>query len=240
MWQYEGPLDSTRMNQEELSKNELIAHVRSITSTKASEPCNVDCPVVPYGAEKPLTEVSKFIESLLFLGVAIVLVVLLSTSAYDTQGHSTVSTLPPLPEDGPTEETEVQEAQDVPAKEACESPLPSATTSPTENAEEEADEALVEAAPAPNVSKARARKRLRVHDVSSSVSSPAKEGDLSDDGDSGSPHAAQAAPLTASPLRSMPPPQVSGSLQFGGPSFDDFDSEEEEEHRFVPSAFLPV
>jgi len=62
MWQYEGPLDSTRMNKEELSRSELVAHVRSITSTKSSEPCNVDCPVTPYGAEKPLPEVSESIE----------------------------------------------------------------------------------------------------------------------------------------------------------------------------------
>ena len=154
------------------------------------------------------------------------------------QGHSTASTLPPLPEDGPTEETEVQEVQDVPAKGADESPLPSATTSPTENAEEEeVDEALAEASPAPDVAKARTRKRLRVQDVSSSMSSPAKEKDLRDDGDSGSPHAAQTAPLAACPVSSMPPPQSSGAVQFGGPSFDDYDSEEEEEQRFVPSAF---
>ena len=38
MWQYEGVLDSSRMSQEELSKNELVTHVRSITSIKASDP----------------------------------------------------------------------------------------------------------------------------------------------------------------------------------------------------------
>ena len=95
------------------------------------------------------------------------------------QGHSTAASLPPLPENGPTEETEVQEVQDVPAKGADESPLPLATTSPTENAEkEEVDEALAEASPAPDMAKARTRKRLRVQDVSSSMSSPAKEKDL--------------------------------------------------------------
>ena len=62
MWEYEGALDATRMSKEELSKNELVSHVRSITSTKSSEPCNVDCPVDPYGAEKPLPEVSESIE----------------------------------------------------------------------------------------------------------------------------------------------------------------------------------
>ena len=49
------------------------------------------------------------------------------------QGHSTASTLPPLPEDGPTHETEVT----VEAKGGDESPLPSATTSPTEEVGEE-------------------------------------------------------------------------------------------------------
>ena len=58
MWQYEGMLDSSRMSQEELSKNELVAHVRSITSIKSSDPCNADCPVTPYGPDKPLPEVS--------------------------------------------------------------------------------------------------------------------------------------------------------------------------------------
>ena len=58
MWQYEGVLDSSRMSQEELSKNELVTHVRSITSLKASDPCNVDCPVTPYGVDNPLPEVS--------------------------------------------------------------------------------------------------------------------------------------------------------------------------------------
>ena len=58
MWHYEGVLDSSRMNQEELSKNELVAHVRSITSIKSSDPCNVDCPVTPYGTDRPFPEVS--------------------------------------------------------------------------------------------------------------------------------------------------------------------------------------
>ena len=49
------------------------------------------------------------------------------------QGHSTTSTLPPLPEDGPTYETEVT----VDAKGGDESPLPSATASPSEEAEED-------------------------------------------------------------------------------------------------------
>ena len=59
MWEYEGALDATRMSKEELSKSELVSHVRSITSTKSSEPCNVDCPVTPYGPDKSLEEVSE-------------------------------------------------------------------------------------------------------------------------------------------------------------------------------------
>ena len=59
MWEYEGALNVTRMNKDELSKSELVSHVRSITSTKSSEPCNVECPVIPYGAERPLEEVSE-------------------------------------------------------------------------------------------------------------------------------------------------------------------------------------
>ena len=119
------------------------------------------------------------------------------------QGHSTASTLPPLPEDGPTHETEVQEVE---TNGGDESPLPSATTSPTE--EEEVDEVQTEDPIAPDhVSEVPTRKRRRVaQGLSSSVSSPAKEADLKDDGDSGSPPPAKAAPLTMCPLSSAPPP----------------------------------
>ena len=65
MWEYEGALDATRMSKEELSKSELVSHVRFITSTKSSEPCNVDCPIDPYRAEKPLLEVSEPIECMI-------------------------------------------------------------------------------------------------------------------------------------------------------------------------------
>ena len=65
------------------------------------------------------------------------------------QGHSTASTLPPLPESGPTEETKVQEVE---TKGGDESPLPSATTSPTaEVEEEEGDEVQTEVPPAPEL-----------------------------------------------------------------------------------------
>ena len=55
----------------------------------------------------------------------------------DVQGHSTASSLPPLPENGPTEETQLQEEE---AK-GDHSPVPSANTSHVEEVEEEgADE----------------------------------------------------------------------------------------------------
>jgi hypothetical protein len=57
MWAYEGASDSTRMSPEELSRNELVTHVRHITSLTTADPCNIDCPVTPYGAENPLLEV---------------------------------------------------------------------------------------------------------------------------------------------------------------------------------------
>ena len=62
------------------------------------------------------------------------------------QGHSTASTLPPLPENGPTVETMVQEVE---AKGVDGSPLPSATTSTLENiVKEEVEEGPTEDPPA--------------------------------------------------------------------------------------------
>ena len=150
------------------------------------------------------------------------------------QGHSTASTLPPLPEDGTTHETKVQMVE---AKGGDESPLPSATTSPTEEVEEERVEEAQdkELATTNDVSEVPTRKRHRAAQVvSSSMSSPAKEEDLRDDGDSISSHSAKAAPLDVSPLCSAPPPKSGEELLFGGPNFDNLDSEEEEEHRFAP------
>ena len=153
------------------------------------------------------------------------------------QGHSTASTLPPLSEDGPTHETEVT----VEAKGGDESPLPSATTSPTEEVEEEGVEEAQdkELVTTDDVSEVPTRKRRRAAQVvSSSMSSPAKEDDLRDDEDSISSHSAKAAPLDVSPLCSAPPPKSGGELLFGGPNFEDLDSEEEEEHRFDPELFV--
>ena len=57
MWEYEGACDITRMNAEELSRSELLTHVRHITNLTIGDTCNVDCPVAPYGLENPLLEV---------------------------------------------------------------------------------------------------------------------------------------------------------------------------------------
>jgi len=55
---------------------------------------------------------------------------------YAMQGHSTATSLPPLPENGETEETQVQ----VVDPKRDQSPIPSATTSHAEEVEEEAAE----------------------------------------------------------------------------------------------------
>ena len=97
------------------------------------------------------------------------------------QGHSTISTLPPLPEDGPTYETEVT----VDAKGGDESPQPAATASPSEEVEEEGVEEAQGKEPAAteDVSEVPARKRRRAAQVmSSSTCSPAKKSDVRDDG----------------------------------------------------------
>ena len=102
------------------------------------------------------------------------------------QGHSTASNIPPLPKDGLTHETEVQTVE---TKGGDESPLPSATTSPMEEVEEEGAEEVQakELATTDDVSEVPTRKRRRAAQVvSSSMSSPAKESDVRDDGDSGS------------------------------------------------------
>ena len=87
-----------------------------------------------------------------------------------------------------------------------------------------------------DVSEVPLRKRRRAAQVlSSSTSSPARESDVRDDGNSGSSPATTAAPLDVSPLSSAPPlPQSGGQLPFGGPNFDELDTENEEEHRFAP------
>ena len=152
------------------------------------------------------------------------------------QGHSTASTLPPLPEGGPTEETKVQE---VGAKGGDESPLPSASTSPVAAAveEEEGDEAQTEVPPVLEleVQDPPPKRRRLVKKVPSSVSSPAKGLDLGDEGDSVSSPSTKDVPLDVSLLSSAPPPKSGEALLFGGPNFEDLDSEEED--RFAPLLF---
>ena len=149
-----------------------------------------------------------------------------------TQGHSTATFLPPLPENGETEETQVQVVdlkKDV-------SPIPSATTSHVAEVDEKVMEEVqsedkttadqeVDAAPPK-------RRRLvkKTHDA---ISSPAKGQDLEDDEESGSPPVFQAAPLRMCSTSSTHLLQSSGTPVFGGLIFDDSKDEEDEEHRYV-------
>ena len=64
------------------------------------------------------------------------LILTLQFVMYAMQGHSTAASLPPLPENGETEETQVQ----VVDPKGDQSPIPSATTSHVEEVEEEAAE----------------------------------------------------------------------------------------------------
>jgi Putative gypsy type transposon len=70
MWEYEGAGDATRMSPEELSRSEVVAHVRSITNLKADDPCQIDTSVDPYGLENPLPEVCMFLKFARILRVA--------------------------------------------------------------------------------------------------------------------------------------------------------------------------
>ena len=70
MWADEGPSDPSRMFSTELSNEEVVQKVKSITSLRAADPCNVNCPITPYGVENRLPEViffnsSAFIHTLL-------------------------------------------------------------------------------------------------------------------------------------------------------------------------------
>ena len=59
MWEVQGVNDPTRLSSAVLSDEEVMQKVRAITSLRAADPCNVKCPVVPYGSENPLPEVSS-------------------------------------------------------------------------------------------------------------------------------------------------------------------------------------
>ena len=90
------------------------------------------------------------------------------------QGHSTAASLPPLPENGPTEETQVQEGE----ARGDHLPIPSATTSHVEEVEEEAAEEVQTeevAACDHEIDVAPPKRRRLAKKVSSSASAPAKE-----------------------------------------------------------------
>ena len=151
---------------------------------------------------------------------------------YMTQGHSTATFLPPLPENGETEETQVQVVD--PKKDV--SPIPSATTSHAEEVDEEVAEEVQsedKTTADPEVDAAPSKRRRLAKKTHSAVSSPAKGQDLEDDEESGSPPAFQAAPLRLCSTSSTHLVPSSGTPAFGGPIFGDSEDEEDEEHRYV-------
>ena len=141
------------------------------------------------------------------------------------QGYSVESSLPPLPENGPTVETTLLELD---PKGLDDSPVPSATSREEENAE--VTEPTEEPNPAAAAKKAR-RKRLRL--AHSSSSSPAKDPELKDDATSNSPPHMQAYPLKACPFSSMPPPPMAGGIVFGGPGGIPSLSDDDDRYAFV-------
>ena len=147
-------------------------------------------------------------------------------AALNVHCHSGVSSLPPLPEHGPTAETAVQELE---VKGVDTSPVPYANTLRDEEVDETAEVAENPLAIS-DLDENRTRKRLQV--APSATSSPAKDAEMKDDGDSGSPTNAHASPLKARPLSSMPPPPVSGGVCFGGPGVFPTLSGDDEEDKF--------
>ena len=59
MWADEGPSDPSRMFAGELTDQE-VQKVKSITSLRAADPCNVNCPITPYGVDNQLPEVKSY------------------------------------------------------------------------------------------------------------------------------------------------------------------------------------
>ncbi|KQJ81798.1 hypothetical protein BRADI_5g03162v3 [Brachypodium distachyon] len=56
MWSFEGPVDPTRVNAEELSLSELESRVRRLTTLIDATPVKIDSSVVPYGPDRPREE----------------------------------------------------------------------------------------------------------------------------------------------------------------------------------------
>ena len=139
------------------------------------------------------------------------------------QGHSVESSMPPLPENGPTVETTVLELD---PKGLDDSPVPFETSR-----EEETAEATEEEPNPVAVSKKAKQRKIRL--VPSSSSSPAKDAELKDVATSHSPPHKQTSPLKACPLSSMPPPPTTGGIVFGGPGSIPSLSEDDDRYAFV-------
>ena len=160
------------------------------------------------------------------------LILTLQFVMYAMQGHSTAASLPPLPENGETEETQAL----VVDPKGDQSPIPSATNSHVEEVEEEAAEEVQsedKATSDQEVDTAPPKRRRLAKKALSAVSSPAKEQGLEDDEESGSPPVFQATPLRACSTSSTLSLQSSGAPAFGGPIFGNSEDEEDEEHRYV-------
>lgn len=54
MWEDQGPSDPTRMSSDELNDEEVVQKVKAITSLRAADSCNVNCPITPYGVGRRL------------------------------------------------------------------------------------------------------------------------------------------------------------------------------------------
>ena len=149
------------------------------------------------------------------------------------QGHSTASSLPHLPEAGPTSETMAQEDLHVPATKPA-----SAHTTPVENLEVEAGDEVNQratevAADSEEILNTRKAKRLRL--ASDSPSEASDEHGQAGTRNSGTHSPSKSIPLAASPLASRPPPP-SGSAPFlGALALDEEPESDDEESRFVLS-----
>ena len=133
------------------------------------------------------------------------------------QGHVVESSMPPLPENGPTAETTVVDLDP--------SPVPSSNSREEEVAEATEEEIQ------PAASKKSKRRRIRM--AASTSSSPSKDTELKDDATSHSPPRKGSSPLRACPLSSMPPAPVTDNIVFGGPGSIPSLSDDEERYAFV-------
>ena len=57
MWEDDGPSDPSRTSSAVLSDEEVVKKVKAITSLRAADACNIDCPVTPDGVNNRLPEV---------------------------------------------------------------------------------------------------------------------------------------------------------------------------------------